>query len=125
MCWRVEDWMGLLKALDRSGLLRWVAEDEVPHVAGARCGAGLLGAPKKSGDALRLIIDRRRANSLEVPLFVALERAVAASGLSFETASEVVREFSLPAASQFCDMYLGPSQTFDIFLEDGRKAGQG
>ena len=56
-----------LRRMDSIGMIAWVRDKEVPRFRGVRCGAGLFGVQKKGTDVLRLIVDRRRANALEVP----------------------------------------------------------
>ena len=115
-CWRVQRWGLLIRRLLYVGLAAWVPEQSVPWVAGRRCGAGLFGVAKKAVEELRLIIDRRRANSRELPFGTVLLGTLAQQGCSDERRVELLRRFSLPCASQFTDVFLDRQQQFDICI---------
>eukprot|EP00971_Amphidinium_carterae_P333264 6467911-Amphidinium_carterae.1 len=66
----VQSWPPIAKKLRACRLVKYVPEEQVPVYTlssgrQVQARAGIFGVPKSSGDLARLIIDRRKQNSLE------------------------------------------------------------
>ena len=65
MCMAVDKWEPIAAKLWDIGLIDLVPSDRVVHIGGKPVRAGLFGVAKKLTSSLRVIVDRRRRNSVE------------------------------------------------------------
>jgi hypothetical protein len=101
------------------GLLGLVPVGHVPRVGGIVAAAELFGVAKKLTDKLRLIVDRRRRNSMEMSLRTALMRYVAdVCPERTDEMNQLLRHFVLPHASQFSDIVMDTGERLFVDMDD-------
>ncbi len=67
------EWLDLLRRMVDNGMAVTLPEDDLPRWNGAVFTSGIFGVPKSDG-AMRLSVDRRWRNAMEVNLVDALRR---------------------------------------------------
>lgn len=99
------------------------AEDDEPEpvaVSGREARAGLFGVSKKGSESLRVIVDRRRQNCLERRVRDVVRHELRCQGYSRGHVAQRDRQFLLPHASQFCDLFVGADEEVRMYCEDAR-----
>eukprot|EP00971_Amphidinium_carterae_P332781 6467102-Amphidinium_carterae.1 len=118
MC--VASWPDIAKQLLRRGLCRAVHPTEAPLWQGQHLRTGLFGVTKPQTDLRRVIIDRRRRNSIERCLRqVLMEKAVEQSW-DPERLEHAWRLLTLPHGSQLTEILCSPQSVVRCWSEDAR-----
>ncbi|MBM4073889.1 MAG: hypothetical protein FJ271_33965, partial [Planctomycetes bacterium] len=108
-----EEWMRLLRRMLDNGMVTLVPARRLPTWRGRTITAGLFGVPKPP-DHMRLIVDRRRQNALEMGLLDALRRR----GTDDSEIARIRTLARLPHGGMWGDMILGPGDQLSINLDD-------
>ena len=107
------EWRALLRRMLDNGMAVTLPEALLPRWNGAVVPSGTFGVPKNDG-AIRLIVDRRWRNSMEVNLMDALQRR----GCSEASLSEVRKSIRLLHGGMFAEWILGPRDRLSMNLDD-------